>query len=313
MRTQRSQGLFVLEIRMSSLESSLATSSFPNITVASVQMEPRIGHKEDNVARSIAFIDRAAAEGAALVVLPELVNTGYVFASRAEAFALAETSPDGPTTLAWIEAARRNQIYIVAGIAEREGERLYNSAVVIGPDGWLGVYRKLHLWGDEHLFFEAGDKGLPLFHTQWGRLGVAICYDGWFPEVYRLLAMQGADVVAIPTNWVPMPGQPANREAMATSLAMANAHSNALNIVCANRIGTERGQPFIGQSLIIGAQGWPLAGPASEDSEQVLYASINLKQTRQARHLTAFNHVLRDRRDDLYDPMLGTGWPLPRH
>ncbi len=298
---------------MSSLESPLASSSFPNVMVASVQMEPRIGRKEDNVARSIAFIDRAAAEGAALVVLPELVNTGYVFASRTEAFALAETLPDGPTTLAWIDAARRNRIYIVAGIAERDGDRLYNSAVVIGPEGWLGVYRKLHLWGDEHLFFEAGDKGLPLFHTQWGRLGVAICYDGWFPEVYRLLAMQGADVVAMPTNWVPMPGQPADRPAMATSLAMANAHSNALTIVCANRIGTERGQSFIGQSLIIDAQGWPLVGPASEDTEQLLYARINLKQTRQARHLNPFNHVLRDRRDDLYDPMLGTGWPLPRH
>lgn len=298
---------------MSSLESSLATSSFPHIVVASVQMEPHIGRKDDNVARSIAFIERAAAEGAALVVLPELVNSGYVFASRAEAFALAETVPDGPSTHAWMDAARRHRIYIVAGIAERDGDRLYNSAVVVGPDGWLGVYRKLHLWGDEHLFFEAGDKGLPLFHTQWGRLGVAICYDGWFPEVYRLLAMQGADVVAMPTNWVPMPGQPADRHAMAISLAMASAHSNALTIVCANRIGTERGQAFIGQSAIIGAQGWPLAGPAPEDAEQLLFARVNLKESRQARHLNPFNHVLRDRRDDLYDPMLGTGWPLPRH
>jgi|UPI0003456092 Predicted amidohydrolase len=312
MRIKRSQGLFVLEIRMSSQENT-SPPSFPLIKVASVQMEPHIGRKEENVARSIAFIDRAAAEGAELVVLPELVNSGYVFASRAEAFALAEVLPDGPTTQAWMAAARRNGIHVVAGIAEREGDRLYNSAVVIGPDGWLGVYRKLHLWGDEHLFFEAGDKGLPLFHTRWGRLGVAICYDGWFPEVYRLLAMQGADVVAMPTNWVPMPGQPDNRQAMATSLAMANAHSNALTIVCANRTGTERGQPFIGQSVIIGAQGWPLAGPAPEDGEQILYASLNLKESRQARHLTPFNHVLRDRRDDLYDPMLGTGWPLPRH
>ncbi|CAN7476141.1 nitrilase family protein [Acidovorax sp. LjRoot194] len=277
-------------------------------------MEPRIGRKDENLARSVALVERAAAGGAALVVLPELANTGYVFESRAEAFALAEPVPNGPSTQAWIEVARRCNTLIVAGIAERDGERLYNAAVVVGPTGWLGTYRKLHLWGDEHLFFEAGDKGLPLFHTPWGRLGVVICYDGWFPEVYRLLAMQGADVVAMPTNWVPMAGQPAGSPAMANTLAMASAHSNALNIVCANRTGTERGQPFIGQSLIVDAQGWPVAGPAAEGGEDlVLTAQLDLRATRQARQLNAFNHVLRDRRDDVYDPMLGTGWPLPRH
>lgn len=284
------------------------------VTVASIQMEPRIGRKDENLARSVALVERAAAGGAALVVLPELANTGYVFESRAEAFALAEPVPNGPSTQAWIEVARRCNTLIVAGIAERDGERLYNAAVVVGPTGWLGTYRKLHLWGDEHLFFEAGDKGLPLFHTPWGRLGVVICYDGWFPEVYRLLAMQGADVVAMPTNWVPMAGQPAGSPAMANTLAMASAHSNALNIVCANRTGTERGQPFIGQSLIVDAQGWPVAGPAAEGGEDlVLTAQLDLRATRQARQLNAFNHVLRDRRDDVYDPMLGTGWPLPRH
>lgn len=284
------------------------------VTVASIQMEPRIGHKDENLARSVALVERAAAGGAALVVLPELANTGYMFESRAEAFALAEPVPAGPSTQAWVEVARRCNTLIVAGIAERDGERLYNAAVVVGPTGWLGTYRKLHLWGEEHLFFEAGDKGLPLFHTPWGRLGVVICYDGWFPEVYRLLAMQGADVVAMPTNWVPMPGQPPGSPAMANTLAMASAHSNGLNIVCANRTGTERGQPFIGQSLIVDAQGWPVAGPAAEGGEDlVLTAQLDLKATRRARQLNAFNHVLRDRRDDVYDPMLGTGWPLPRH
>lgn len=286
---------------------------YPDFRVACVQMEPRVGQRESNVARSVAFIEQAAAAGAQLVVLPELTSSGYVFSNREEAFSMAEPVPDGPSVQAWMEAARRCHVHVVAGVAEREGDRLFNAAVVLGPEGWLGTYRKLHLWGDEHLFFEPGDKGLPVFHTPWGRLGVAICYDGWFPEVYRLLAMQGADIVAVPTNWVPMPGQPEDRAAMATTLAMANAHSNALNIVCANRVGNERGQPFIGQSLIVGAQGWPLAGPASAHDEQVLYAQINLKASRQARHLNAFNDVMRDRRDDVYDPMLGTRWPLPRH
>lgn len=290
-----------------------ASPAFPDLIVASVQMEPRVGHTTANVERSVRLIEEAAAQGASIVVLPELANSGYVFASRAEAFSLAEPVPDGPSTQAWAEVARRCKVHVVAGIAEREGDRLYNAAAVLGPDGWLGTYRKLHLWGDEHLFFESGDKGLPVFHTELGRLGVVICYDGWFPETYRLLAMQGVDIVCMPTNWVPMPEQPADRPAMATTLAMANAHSNGLNIVCANRIGTERGQPFVGQSLIVGAQGWPLAGPASRDAEEILYARINLKASRRARHLNVFNDVLRDRRDDIYDPMLGTGWPLPRH
>ncbi|KQX26598.1 hydratase [Variovorax sp. Root434] len=276
-------------------------------------MAPKVGSKAANLKRSIELIEEAAGHGAVIAVLPELANTGYVFSSRREAFELAEAVPDGESASAWIDVARRCKIHVVAGIAERVEDRLYNAAIVAGPKGYIGTYRKLHLWGDEHLFFESGDLGLPVFHTEIGRLGAVICYDGWFPEVYRLLAMRGADIVCMPTNWVPMPGQAGEHMAMANTLAMANAHSNGLNIICADRIGTERGQPFIGQSLIVGAQGWPIAGPASKDREEILYASINLKETRRARHLNAFNDVLRDRRDDIYDPMLGTGWPLPRH
>lgn len=273
---------------------------FPDTLVAAVQMDCRIGHKAANVARSLALMEQAARQGAAIVVLPELCNTGYVFDSRAEAFAVAESVPDGPTAQAWIAAAARLGIHIVAGITERAGARLYNAAAVIGPGGYLGTYRKLHLWGEENLFFEPGDLGLPVFDTEHGRLGVAICYDGWFPEVYRLLAGQGVDIVCMPTNWVPMPGQDPRHPTMANTLAMAAAHSNGLNIVCADRVGVERGQPFLGQSLVVGAQGWPLAGPASPDREEILYAAINLKQSRAARHLNPYNVVLRDRRDDLY-------------
>jgi N-carbamoylputrescine amidase len=286
---------------------------FPDTVVASVQMEPVVGDIPRNVQRSLDLAAEAASQGASLVVLPELANTGYVFQSRREAFELGETLARSETVAAWSDLCRRTGLHLVAGIAERAGERLYNAAVMIGPGGVLATYRKLHLWGDEHLFFEAGDQGLPVVDTELGRLAAVICYDGWFPEVYRLLAMQGADIVCMPTNWVPMPGQPADERPMANTLAMANAHSNGLNIVCANRVGTERGQPFIGRSLIVGADGWPLAGPASADREEILYARINLKRSRNARHLNPFNHVLRDRRDDMYDPMLGTGWPLPRH
>ncbi|UZE25952.1 nitrilase family protein [Pseudomonas sp. B21-056] len=298
---------------MSTLQSADETQEFPSITVAALQMEPRVGCKAANLEVSLRLIDEAATRGAQIVVLPELVSSGYVFSSREEAFELAEAIPGGASIQAWEDIARQRNVYVIAGLAERVGHKLYNSAVMIGPEGYIGTYRKLHLWGDEHLYFEAGDLGLPVFHTPFGRLAMIICYDGWFPEVYRLLAMQGADIVCMPTNWVPMPGQGDHPMIMANTLTMANAHANSLNIICANRVGTERGQRFVGNSLIVGADGWPLVAPASADRQQILYADINLKASRQSRHLTTFNTVLRDRRTDIYDPMLGTGWPLPHY
>lgn len=282
-----------------------AEPDFHNPLIACVQMEPLIGQKRENVERSIRYIEEAARNGAALVVLPELVNTGYMFADRAEAFAMAEELPAGESARAWADAAQRLGVHVVAGIAERDGARLYNSAIFVGPSGLVGIYRKLHLWDRENLFFEPGNHGVPVFDTPLGRISIAICYDGWFPEVYRLAALQGADVVCVPTNWVPMPGQPAGRPAMATTLAMASAHSNGLMVACANRVGTERGQPFIGQSLVVDSDGWPAAGPASGDRDEILYAELDLEDIRSRRALNAFNHVLRDRRPNVYAPMLG--------
>ena len=291
------------------LQHDPAEQGFEGPVVACVQMEPHVGDKHDNVSRALGHIEEAARQGASLVVLPELATSGYLFASRDEAFSLAETLPDGESAQRFAEAAERLGVHIVTGIAERDGAHLYNSALFTGPAGHLGIYRKLHLWHDEKRFFEPGDRGVPVFETPLGRIAIAICYDAWFPEVWRLAAMQGADIVCVPTNWVPMPSQPDDRPAMAVTLAMAAAHSNGLAIACADRIGTERGQPFIGQSLIVGGDGWPLAGPASDDREEILYAAIDVKRTRAGRTLNARNHVLHDRRADLYDPMLGTGWP----
>ena len=277
------------------------------LTVACIQMEPRIGEKEANVARTLEKIAEAAGKGARLIVLPELCNSGYVFASREEAFALAEPVPDGPTTLAWLEAARRHGATIVAGICERAGDALYNSAAVVGPSGFIGTYRKAHLWGAENLFFEPGDVGMPVWRTPFGRMAVAICYDGWFPETYRLAALQGADILCVPTNWVPMPDQPPGMLVMANILAMGGAHSNSMYVAGADRVGVERGQPFLGCSLIVSHTGFPLAGPASATDEAILYAEVNLSDARRKRVLNSFNQPLRDRRIDLYDEMLGTG------
>ena len=244
--------------------------------------------------------------GAKIVVLPELCNSGYVFESREEAFRSAESVPDGPTTKAWMAAAAQFDMIIVAGIAEQEDGRLYNSAVAVGPKGHIGTYRKNHLWAAENLFFEPGNLGIPVWHTPYGRIAAIICYDGWFPEVFRMAAIQGADLICIPTNWVPMPEQPKKLPVMANILTMAAAHSNSFFIAAADRVGTERGQPFLGSSIIVSHTGWPLAGPASPTQEEIIFADINLSDARQKRALNAFNQPLRDRRIDLYDETLGS-------
>ncbi len=282
------------------------------IRVACLQMEPHVGEKAANVRRSLDMLERAASQGAGLAVLPELANSGYVFATRDEAFALAEAVPDGPTTEAWLEAANRLRMVIVAGICERDGDVLYNSAVVVGPHGFIGKYRKNHLWGAENLFFEPGNLGVPVFRIGAGRIACAICYDIWFPEIFRLAALQGADMLCVPTNWVPMPDQPEHLPMMSNILTMSGAHSNSMFVAAADRIGVERGQPFLGNSLIASHTGWPIAGPASGDREEVLIGDVNLADARRKRTLNEFNQLLRDRRTDLYDEMLGTsakpGW-----
>ncbi|MGU3388450.1 nitrilase family protein [Methylobacterium sp. D53M] len=271
----------------------------PPIRVSCIQFEPEFGAVDANVARASDLVRAAAAEGGRLIVLPELASTGYVFESAAEAAALAEPVPDGPTTRAWAALAAELGVHIVAGIAESAGETLYNAAVIVGPEGYIGTYRKAHLWDQENVFFARGDLGFPVFDTALGKVGVAICYDGWFPETFRQLALAGAEIVCVPTNWVPMPDQPAGEAAMANTLHRAAAHSNGIFIACADRVGIERGQPFEGQSLIIGPKGWPLAGPASRDRTETVSALVDLDAAGR-KDLNAFNSLLRDRRADIY-------------
>lgn len=282
------------------------------VTVACIQMEPRVGELDANVAKTLDMISQAADNGARLIVLPELCNSGYVFQTRDEAHSLAEEIPSGPTTRAWERIASERNVYIVAGIAEHEDGSLYNSSVLLGPYGYIGTFRKVHLWNEENLYFEPGNLGFPVFHTELGRIGMFICYDGWFPESYRMCTLQGADIICIPTNWVPIPGQDPKREAMANILCMGSAHSNSVFVAAANRVGTERGQPFVGQSLIVSYTGWPVAGPASPDKEAILYAEVNLADARRKRNWTEYNQILRDRRTDIYEEMLGSderpGW-----
>jgi predicted amidohydrolase len=276
------------------------TDSRPAFKVACVQFEPVIGDVAGNLAAMEKRIRAAHAEGAAIIVLPELADSGYVFNDLAEVGRLASPIPDGKSSQHLIALARELGVHIVSGLAERDGETFYNSAIICGPKGYIGKFRKLHLWNREKLFFKPGDLGLPVFDTAIGKIGIAICYDGWFPEIFRQMTLNGAELVCIPTNWVPIPGQDRSMEPMANILHKAAAHSNAIYIACADRIGVERGQHFIGASLIIGPTGRPIAGPAGYDTEEILSATVSLGDLKTSRTLTERNDVISDRRPDVY-------------
>ncbi|MDQ2741751.1 MAG: nitrilase family protein [Chloroflexota bacterium] len=266
-------------------------------------MEPHVGAKSANVAQAVEMLRRAIDQQADLIVLPELSNSGYVLDSRSEAFDLAELIPAGPTCEEYLRTIRSTSVYVVAGVCEREGNRLYNTAVLLGPDGYIGKYRKIHLWDEERLFFEPGDHGLPVFHLPFGRVGALICYDAWFPETIRILKLQGADIICDPTCWVLLPGVNDAAAALAPQVHMVQAHMNNLFIVCADRCGVERGCAFIGSSCITGPNGF-VAGPASDAAPQFLMADINLTDARY-NHRSALSDLYGDRRIDVYDVDLG--------
>jgi predicted amidohydrolase len=264
--------------------------------IACAQLAPAIGDLEGNRALAAGAIEEAAAQGAALVVLPELCTSGYVFADADEARALAEPA-DGPTAATWHALARRHGLVVVGGVCERDDDAtLRNSAIVVDRDGLRAVYRKTHLWDREKLIFLAGDEPPPVVQTDAGRVGVAVCYDVIFFELLRGLALAGADVIAVPTN-SPVLGPVAQPLAMELVVAMAAAHVNRVYIAQADRTGDERGVSWVGASAIADVTGELLAGPL--DGPGLLVAEIDPSRARDKRWGER-NDVLADRRPELY-------------
>lgn len=288
------------------MSESVAVSA---VRVAVVQFDPQVGihNIQTNLQNSLDLAREAAINGADLIVLPELANTGYLFANRQDAFDHAETIPDGPSVKAWINFAQKHQVYLVAGLAEQDAMQLFDTAVLLGPDGFVGKYRKAHLWNKEKLWFTPGNLGFPVFETSIGRIGLLICWDIWFPEVPRLLSQQGADIICSLNNWVwtPPPLFDEAGKCMASYLTMTAAHVNNVFIAAADRIGKEQDARYLGCSLIAGTNGWPIGKIASADEQTILYADIDLSTARSAPIWNNLNDLLRDRRTDVYDELLG--------
>lgn len=270
------------------------------VTLAAIQMEVEIGEKERNIEKSLKLIYQAAGKGAKLIVLPELCNTGYAFSTREEVYPLAEKVSEGETLKAWTKAARELGVYICGGIVELDEDeiRLFNSSVLVGPKGYIGKYRKLHLWNTENYFFEPGDEGLPVFETPIGKIGMLICYDMWFPEAFRVLALKGADVVCTPVNWVDSRNEEIRN--MGTNMAIVNANNNNFFIVAADRIGKERRARFPGRSIIVDPNGCTCAPIGSYDKEEIVMAEVDLFASRK-RNWSDTNVKIMDRRTDVYD------------
>ena len=259
------------------------------------QNNPEFGQVDKNIQQTISDLNTVEAD---LMVLPEFFNTGYQFISKEEAIALAEEIPYGKTCRAMIKYAAEKKMCLVFGLAEKVRKKIFNSAVVIGPKGYIGRYRKSHLFLEETLFFQPGDTGFRVFDTEWARIGVMICFDWWFPESARALALKGADIICHPANLV----LPSCQQAMAI-----RSLENGVFAATANRVGTEaRGGKeslvFTGESQVLDHRG-DILTCLEKNKTGICAVDINVRKARD-KSITPLNDRFTDRRPELYKTII---------
>jgi predicted amidohydrolase len=254
------------------------------ITVATVQMKPRLGEAEENLVKMSETVSKIASQQKVdLIVFPELITSGYELGVRFTE--LAQRVP-GPTINLLAQRANEYGVYIAFGMVTKEKVEsvLYNSAVLVGPDGeLLDVYNKIHLRGEERMAFREGFK-LPVIPTEVGNIGLMIGYDLAFPEVARSLALDGADIICVMANW-----EASNIDEWKT-YTRARAYENSVFIAAANRVGEDVTLNFGGESMIVGPRGQIHASLANETDgesgaplEGFAVARIDLDEVRKYR------------------------------
>ncbi|GET32249.1 apolipoprotein N-acyltransferase [Prolixibacter bellariivorans] len=256
--------------------------------IATVQFAPVLGNLDATIAKLRRLLEEAAT--ADLVVLPELANSGYAFSSREEARSLSENVGESNFLSFLTEECWKHHFAIATGFNERDGDKLFNSAILLDSEGVIGAYRKAHLFLNEKDIFEPGDTGFPVFSLGDIRVGMLICFDWVFPEAWRIMGLKGADIVCHPSNLV-LPE-------LAQRTVPAHAVTNRYFVALANRVGKEKELTFTGNSLICGTKGEILA-EAEATSEQVLMATIDPLIARD-KSLTKRNNWPSDRRPELY-------------
>jgi predicted amidohydrolase len=255
-----------------------------------MQFEPVLGEKKKNLKKIFNFLEIGAQKEADLLVLPELCNVGYNFESMKEVREISEGIPEGTTTRKLSKFTKENGLYIVAGISEREGEKCYNSSVLVGPEGFIARYRKAHLFNKEKLWFSPGRTQFKVYDIHKARIGVMICFDWFFPEVIRILSLKKAQIVCHPSNLV-LP--------YCQTALLGPAIQNKIFIITANRIGVERGLQFTGMSQIISPDMKIIARSRKFD-EEIKIVDIDPREA-DSKMITKQNNIFKDRRTDLYE------------
>ncbi|MBS2097997.1 nitrilase-related carbon-nitrogen hydrolase [Carboxylicivirga linearis] len=257
------------------------------VKIGLVQFAPNMGDVKANIEQIKELVN--SRERCDMYVLPELANSGYRFQNRKEAISYAEQTTDSVFLKALISIAEEKEAYLVSGFCELSDDKLYNSSVLVGPEGVVGIYRKLHLFMDEKDIFEPGDLGLPVFETKIGKIGMQVCFDWMFPETWRVLAMKGALLVAHPSNLV-LP--------YCQSVVQSYALINKIFIATTNRIGEERDLVFTGQSVLVGPDGETIV--KADDKEKVLLIEEVDLSVALNKQITQRNQAFNDRRKDVY-------------
>lgn len=270
------------------------------IQVACCQLSLEFGSVDENRNAAASAIERAARDGADVIVLPELTPSGYRFSSREELADLAEPV-DGPTVTMWCRLASELGVLIAGGFPEKADDgRIFNSAAIVDETGVLAVHRKTHLWDEEPSWFEFGENAPPVVDTRHGKIGLAVCYEIEFPELIRSVALNGAQLLCAPVNW-PLFPRPAGERPIEVVSAQAAASGNRMFVAACDRAGIERGTDWLGGSVIIDPDGFPLTdlrlGEAADFTAKLDLAEA-LDKTIGHR-----NDVHRDRRPEIYrDP-----------
>ncbi|MFO0937413.1 MAG: carbon-nitrogen hydrolase family protein [Gemmataceae bacterium] len=272
-------------------------------TLAAVQFDCKLGEPATNLATMRRLLNDAADRGANLIAFPELALTGYGFPDRPSVERVAETIP-GPATDAIAEECRKRNVFAVFGLIESAGEKRFNAAAIVGPNGLVGGYRKIHMpcVGVDR-FLDPGDRPFAVHDLGGLKLGVGICFDASFPESIRAMTLMGADVVVLPTNWADM----ALRNA--TLVTRVRALENHIYYVAVNRTGHETGYHYFGQSSICSFTGDFLAY-ADTDQEAIIVAPVDPVAARQKKVIICAGEYEIDRvnwrRPEMYGPLTST-------